>query len=843
MESSGAQSAAPQTIVAMWSCEECSVAFGNPHGLERHLRIHAEQAEQDRIERANMERENTETRNSYHCPHCAEIFQFMDHLAEHVLIHFVLNPEDLRQGENTCGRCLHKRRPCNGASPCGWCIREASIERCLPAASQGALEVAPEVTSNIAPREVPLEDPREGPLEAPHKVPLEAPREVPLESPREVPLEAPQMAPASAPASVAPSEAGSRQPSGSSTPTSDTSDPMEIAVVNGNMDEEDEDVEMTVTLDPYIRRNGASWLDFPVSSETHRGLDGQIAAGAGNNAATLGFSASIVLSSSQGPANTGPPEWPTSSNQISTASSAAMNGMWILFRESCIPPADSEQYRSLLPAIELLRYLVDQFFLGWHKVQPAFHPASWNFNRAPMELLGAMACIGSLMVGDRKTAHQISLRCIELLNLMVETLPPDSGSMGYLAAVCLHQTYLLGSADEHVHEYIFRVRAFVINNLAGRDLLGGSFPRYFTRLQNPSLQDAWIMFIKREQYNRVAWLAFEHDCVTGLIADQPHLVYPENLPPRLPCADALWDAPNAEAWAMLQSRSPYGFQGPPLLDVLNHAVSHTLLSEHISPWSKRLCAHIFERSLENVVRERKPCGFAQIFGLELGVDSSEGERTKLIWAMSFLGKSIEAHTPLSTADLVNSTSISLMRRYSHFTTRPRIMDLTIKLARLAASPSPPSSRTSLRLAQGELIEQLAENPYYSRENVWHAGQMFRITRDNVAFTPSDCLRIFMAYLFVLAFIKYGPPSLKDVPATEPFRVDAWPCSDNDAEMWLQAGGPVQLGSCTRIQPRCCTKQLMREVLQSLYRFQGWGVSERLYNILIHFNNLDVINES
>lgn len=169
------------------------------------------------------------------------------------------------------------------------------------------------------------------------------------------------------------------------------------------------------------------------------------------------------------------------------------------------------------------------------------------------------------------------------------------------------------------------------------------------------------------------------------------------------------------------------------------------------------------------------------------------------------------------------------------------MDLITYIARAAASPLSPNSRTSLRWAQQRLIEQFAVDPYKSRQYIWHAGQMVRVANIYAVFAPCDNLRIFTAYLAILAFAKYGPPSLRDVDAVDPFPADAWSYSGEGVEAWLQAGGPARIGSCARIQAGCSTDQVMQDAYNLLYRLENWGISERFFNILIHFNDLDILD--
>ncbi|PTB70510.1 hypothetical protein BBK36DRAFT_1165035 [Trichoderma citrinoviride] len=535
----------------------------------------------------------------------------------------------------------------------------------------------------------------------------------------------------------------------------------------------------------------------------------------------------------------------------------ALDSLDLLFRAPCIPliAGLSGAQVKLLPGIELLRQLVNNFFLKWQKIQPIFHLATWKFVKTPLALLGAMACIGALLDEDDETAHQahiISSRCVAVLNVMA-VIPPENGpDIRFLAAVCLHQTYLLGSGDEHVYHHVDRIRAFLVGSLQRLGLLGsgnddedGTDPAQETVTQ--PVQAEWTAWIAYEQAIRTTWAVFEYDCSVSLLTNRPCVIELGDLPLRFPCADELYEAPDAQCWAELRSRSPNRSQGPLVSAVVAASAERTApLSRDVSPWTRRLCTQIFERILRGFGRRgQRDSTVAACRHVGLNVASVCMESTaKVIWAISFLAKSIPAEgteAALSTSDLVNFCSTKLIRHYAQLSVYTDVMDLITYIARVAASPSSPNSRTSLRWAQQKLIDHFAVDPPKSRQYIWHAGQMIRIAKVYAVFAPGDNLRIFSAYLAIIAFVKYGPSSLRDVDGVEPFQADAWPFCEAEVERWLQAGGPARIGSCHRIQVGCSTDQIMQDAFQMLYRLENWGISERFFNILVHFNELDVLD--
>ncbi|KAL7791937.1 hypothetical protein V8C37DRAFT_140051 [Trichoderma ceciliae] len=842
MASSDSQPPTSQ-MAAAFACDQCPVEYDNPSHLDRHRQIHVEQAkvERSRIERANADRANA-GRNRNICPHCQGRFTTGDVLQRHVDAYHGASTNSAAKLRAACQRCHRYKLRCDGTSPCRMCAVDAASGKCVPLSPQ--IIASPDSDADAD------ADPAQSPGSAP--------------GPHASPQQRPQMQGAQSVESTPP-PGHHRQPlvSGYRSPDEDMTSP------TGSVDS-------TMYAAPQppapgefdIRTVSLCWLDFEVSNVRRQGLDGQSAGGADNNAATSRLPAPAQLFSLQGTFDVDAPlllprpslprtlSGPIGSSFASSSLVMAIDSLGLLFKEPGIPrvaemPASKIR---LLPGIELLRQLVDNYFLKWQKVQPVFHVASWKISECPMVLLGAMACIGSLLAEENETLHQahhISSRCVSELNIMVTTPPERCLDLTNLAALCLHQTYLLGSGDEHIHRHVDRIRGYMVSGLRAFQLLGNN-----VGLQNStqmfeessqSLQAEWMGWVAREQGLRLAWMVFEHDCNVSLLTNRPCVIELGHLPKRFPCGETLYDAPDARAWVELRSRSPYGAHGPLVSSVMAVAGTRNTLSEHISSWSKRLCTQIFERILRGVLRaaeRNSTIRGAQGLGLALASASVEN-KASLLWSISFLGKSIHdgaTIAPLSTMDLVNFSSTKLMRHYNHFDLYPRIMDFIIYIARTAASPSSPSSRTSLRWAQSKLLAEFAADPYQSRQYIWHAGQMVRVSNVYAVYAPGDNLRIFTAYLVILAFAKYGPRSVKDMTATDPFHADAWPYCDTAVENWLQTGGPAQIGSCARIQAKCSTEQIMQEAFKLLCRIENWGLSERFFNILIHFNDLDVLGE-
>lgn len=168
---------------------------------------------------------------------------------------------------------------------------------------------------------------------------------------------------------------------------------------------------------------------------------------------------------------------------------------------------------------------------------------------------------------------------------------------------------------------------------------------------------------------------------------------------------------------------------------------------------------------------------------------------------------------------------------------------TIRFITLAAiSPTHCSHHTDLPVMQQRLIQEFASVPYHARLYVYNAGQMFRAARENLLITPVDYLRIFTAYLAILAFVKYGPSSTNDVPSADPFQADVYPFFPTSSDKWLEIGGPATIGGCGVFYPGCSTEQIMRDACNQLCSPGGWKLKRRFYNVLTRFSALDVCRD-
>lgn len=159
----------------------------------------------------------------------------------------------------------------------------------------------------------------------------------------------------------------------------------------------------------------------------------------------------------------------------------------------------------------------------------------------------------------------------------------------------------------------------------------------------------WRAWANHEQKVRVAWMVFEYDCSLSLLTGRPCAIALKHLPKVFPCEDALYNAPDAYTWAELVPSSS-GLRGPEVFSIINLTLNRLSLPHTASSWTKRLCAHIFERLLRGLLdpaQQNNTITSAREFNLHLN-SSLSNIQVKLLWSISYLGKSASIYNQSPT---------------------------------------------------------------------------------------------------------------------------------------------------------------------------------------------------
>lgn len=253
-------------------------------------------------------------------------------------------------------------------------------------------------------------------------------------------------------------------------------------------------------------------------------------------------------------------------------------------------------------AANLLKRLVDTYIAKFQPILPLLHVPTWDLGACPPVLVSAMACVGSLLSDDERVAGltwSISDICMPMIAWLGSSDSANYRDISYLSALCVHQIYSLGSGNRQLYQNADRTRGILVGGLRGmgclttrlsledkleqeqnstaRDSTSNStatHPSTPTLPVDPATQhEQWMAWVRREREKRMAWSSFEYDCSLCTLTGRRGAVDLSELPSRLPCAETLWDAPSATAWAALRTRLHPDAQGAPVSLVLQAALS------------------------------------------------------------------------------------------------------------------------------------------------------------------------------------------------------------------------------------------------------------------------------
>lgn len=347
----------------------------------------------------------------------------------------------------------------------------------------------------------------------------------------------------------------------------------------------------------------------------------------------------------------------------------------------------------------------------------------------------------------------------------------------------------------------------------------------------------WLVWIEKEKENRLAWASFEYDCSLCTLTSRRGAVDLDELPPRLPCFDSLWEAPSAFSWAALKSRLPQEALGASVSAVLGAAMSGKAPPDHVSTWGKRLCTQAIGRLLWDL-KQLETLSTSSFFGLQCLSTGHQQSKASLLSGLDHLLGSMSC--PVSTSDLVSYNISSFLCHYSHLYTADNIMDLILYIVRSVVSRGSEHDE-SIQLARRRLTAALAKDPCRARKLAWHAGQILAVANEYLVSAPCEIMRLFMSYIFLIAFVNYYPSSHHG-PRTSPVQLDI-----SNAHMeqkraifeWIQMGGPAKVGSADDIFSGEATKVIAYDAQRTFQRLLSWGLADKFGRIILHFESNDV----
>ncbi|KAE8550032.1 hypothetical protein EYB25_008563 [Talaromyces marneffei] len=157
----------------------------------------------------------------------------------------------------------------------------------------------------------------------------------------------------------------------------------------------------------------------------------------------------------------------------------------------------------------------------------------------------------------------------------------------------------------------------------------------------------WIQWIDREREKRVTWASFEYDCSRAALTGRRGAVDLGEFPLRFPCAEALWEAPSAQAW---RSLSLHSYSGISVATALERVMAGRLLPNGLSSWGKRLCSQIIGRLLSDI-KQLEVAYLSKALRLPSLLSVQQQAKLALLEGFENLGRSTE--NPVSSKELID----------------------------------------------------------------------------------------------------------------------------------------------------------------------------------------------
>lgn len=559
---------------------------------------------------------------------------------------------------------------------------------------------------------------------------------------------------------------------------------------------------------------------------------------------------------------------------------------------------------SRFPTRKLLDGFLTLYFEQFHSNLPMIHRPTFSVATCPTIVLVSMASIGasySELEGAKVFADTLSELCKRTLTWMAEYNPEYPRSDFFLKALCLQSVYALGSGSHRLYDSADVSRSFLIGNARRIGLFSGTIsPPASSPSSTPNspgqsnvedtslprdtneplpLEARWNTWRKQEELKRLAWSIFEYDCSFSTLSNRRGAITLNDISTSMPCAEALWEAPNAQAWAALlepkhSTQLPCAEKGKLFYPTLRDVISEKVSPDNLTSWGKRLCSQAMGRILwdfkeleESVlsVGGTSTGGLGNGGGLGLPMLSPGLKPAKetLLKSLMTLCESIQKKQ-MDTGmregevdgDRVHMILACLISHYTHLHAAFPTVSLILSLAR--RPPSSTESGVDPRITRLKTI--FSTDPVYARTLAWNSAQIIAISRWKPVFSPVEGMRIFMAGVVLWGFGRYfrePNTNLEDI-RTSPdsptirgmqvqiVRLDSHPwtrgikgtgeyCPDE----WIKNGGKkATIGNddpdgnaMTEICSERGAKEVLKVVVGVLGRMRVWGLGGEFKSVL------------
>ncbi|KAF5579560.1 uncharacterized protein FSUBG_13596 [Fusarium subglutinans] len=520
-----------------------------------------------------------------------------------------------------------------------------------------------------------------------------------------------------------------------------------------------------------------------------------------------------------------------------------VKGFIQIFSENPLPQLETLRDPHSIQAFCSLQRLVDSYFSRFHDIQAIIHKPTWTMSACPPILLTAMASVGALL-SDSQSDYELSVALSEICSTMINWMGASDATnysdVSYLNALCLYQIYSLGSGKRQLYQNADRSRGLLIGGLRGIGLLDPRSSITLSQEHETSrgseddrvLANDWKTWIKMESGRRAAWAAFEYDCSLCTLTSRRGIVDLSELPSELPCPESMWNATSARAWFALMSRLGQDESRPNLSKVLKQALAGRELPSSLGSWAKRLCAQVIGRLLWDLW-QIEVVAMPEYLGLGSIVAAHQDTKRSLLKGLNNLVESLSS--PASTSDLTSYNIASLLCHYSHLCAANGVLDLILSIVRGLISTEP-RVHDGIKVARNRLKLTFARDPKTARRLCWHAAQIVAIANEYLVSAPCEIMRVFMGYIFIIAYSAYGDHShtrSSTMEVTQSVRLDLHDQNLSHRRVivkWIEVGGPASTGSVPDIGTDGCVPAISTDAQEILKKLQCWGLAHKFTKV-------------
>ncbi|KAH8689506.1 fungal-specific transcription factor domain-containing protein [Talaromyces proteolyticus] len=507
---------------------------------------------------------------------------------------------------------------------------------------------------------------------------------------------------------------------------------------------------------------------------------------------------------------------------------------------------DTNDYETLR-SMHLLQRAIDSFISRFHSVLPMIHIPTFRLSTCPAVLVESMACIGAMLLEDADAldkAEVFSKICETVIIWLGVSDASSYCDLDYLAACCLYQIYCLGSGNRQLYQDADRFRGVLIGSLRGLGLFQSQVPCEVDRSSHlqvqagmTEIQASWLRWRDQEQEQRLAWSVFEYDCSLCTLTNRRGMVDIGELPSRLPCIEALWEAPSAEAWRTLSSRLSAVASGPSLMPAIRVITAGKKLPPGLSSWGKRLCSQIIGRLLWDL-KQMEGMSILRCLGLPRPMSLENHTKNTLLQTFDKLVTEIQA--PESTKEIIDFNITQLIIHYSFLNSAENVMELVVYLVRVSATKGVSPSEGNVDAAKRQLRLSFDSDLCMTRKLVWHAAQIIGVAHEYMVSAPCEILRVFMGCIFLIAFAKYSPV-VAGTSSSRTIKLDRISKDLGQTELvdaWIRHGGIATIAGMEATTSWEFVAHISNHTQALLRKVHFWGLSQKFSQILQIFQNIE-----